>query len=92
MIVKEQITQLHFLRTFYLLLEYSRLTMSLIVSGGWERDSTIHIHVYILSKLLSHPGTTIIYSALDFKFIFPWIFLGGDILIDLTRNTGSIYV
>ena len=39
-----------FFLTFYSILEYSRLTMLVIVSGGQQRDSAIHIHVSILPQ------------------------------------------
>ena len=39
-----------FFLTFYSALEYSRLTMLVIVSGGQQRDSAIHIHVSILPQ------------------------------------------
>ena len=36
--------------TFYFVLEYSQLTMLVIVTGGQQRDSAIHIHVSFLPQ------------------------------------------
>ena len=45
-----------FFKNVYFVLEYSQLTLLVIVSGGQQRNSATHAHVSSRPQLLSHPS------------------------------------